>query len=157
MAESKSPKQAGRGWTGTLMNVGLAVLGLVVLLLLYALGTRVFAPRVDAAREANPGQLVGRIIQVEVRNGCGADGVAGDLTRFLRRSGFDVVEVGNHTSFDEPHSLVIDRIGDLEAARKVAHALGIAEEYVRQDVRPGLYLDATVVIGKDYAILKPFD
>ena len=157
MAEGvDEPKQAA-GWTNGVMNAVLVVLGVVVLVLLYALVSRTFMPRVDPARENNPARLVGRIMQIEVRNGCGADGVAGDLTRYLRRQGFDVVEVGNHTSFDEPHSLVIDRAGDVEAARKVAHALGIEDAYVRQELRPELYLDATVVIGKDYATLKPFE
>ncbi len=125
-------------------------------LLLYALGVRLLAPRVDPVREANPAHLVGDIIQLEVRNGCGVDGVAARTTRYLRRHGFDVVEIGDYTSFDVPYSLVIDRVGDLEAARKVAAVLGIPEERVRQQIQPDLFLDASVIIGKDYAQLAPF-
>ncbi|WP_143149549.1 LytR C-terminal domain-containing protein [Rhodothermus profundi] len=125
-------------------------------ILLYALGVRLLAPRVDPVREKNPARLVGDIIQLEVRNGCGVDGVAAQATRYLRRHGFDVVEVGDHTSFDVPYSLVIDRVGDLEAARKVAAVLGIPEDRVRQQIRPDLFLDASVIIGKDYAQLAPF-
>jgi len=124
--------------------------------LLYALGVRLLAPRVDPVREANPAHLVGDIIQLEVRNGCGVDGVAARTTRYLRAHGFDVVEVGDYTSFDVPYSMVIDRVGDLEAARKVAAVLGIPEERVRQQIQPDLFLDASVIIGKDYAQLAPF-
>ena len=124
--------------------------------MLYALGVRLLAPRVDPRREANPAHLVGDIIQLEVRNGCGVDGVAARTTRYLRRHGFDVVEMGDYTSFDVPYSLVIDRVGDLEAARKVAAVLGIPEERVRQQIQPDLFLDASVIIGKDYAQLAPF-
>lgn len=143
-------------WSGFLMNSVLVVLALVMVVLAYGLATRFFTPRIDPVREANPGQLVGDIIQVEVRNGCGVSGLAAETTRFLRRRGFDVVEVGDHSSFDEAYSFVIDRVGDLESAIKVAHALGIPEERVVQDIRLDYYLDASVVLGRDYENLRPF-
>lgn len=147
---------ARAGWTNVLMNVALVALGLVVLVLLYALVTRSFLPRTDPARETNTAGLVGEIIQVEVRNGCGEDGLAADMTRFLRDHGFDVVDVGDHTSFDEATTKVVDRIGDLESARKVARAIGLAEDRVVQEIRPDYYLDASVIIGRDFATLTPF-
>lgn len=143
-------------WSGFLMNSVLAVLALVMVVLVYGLATRFFTPRVDPVREANPAQLVGEIIQVEVRNGCGVSGLAAETTRFLRRQGFDVVEVGDYSSFDETHSFVIDRVGDLESAMKVAHALGIPEDRVVQEIRLDYYLDASVVLGRDYENLRPF-
>ncbi len=148
--------KAQSGWTNALMNVALVALGLVVLVLLYALATRSFLPRTDPAREANPAGLVGDIIQIEVRNGCGEDGLAGEMTQFLREAGFDVVEMGDHTSFDEVHTRVIDRVGDPESAKKVALALGLTEDRVVQEIRPEYYLDASVIIGRDYVTLPPF-
>lgn len=139
-----------------LLNGSLVLLGVLVLVLLYALVTRTFTPRVDPGREENPAQLVGAIIQVEVRNGCGIDGLAAETTRYLRRRGFDVVEVGDHSSFDLDQSLVVDRAGDLAAAQKVANALGIAPDQIIQDINHDYYLDASVLIGKDYASLTPF-
>lgn len=140
----------------SLINVVLVILGIAVLALFYAMGTRVFAPRVDAARESDSGKLVGDIIQVEIRNGCGASGVAGTMTQFLRKKGFDVVEVGDYETFDEEYSVVYDRIGDLASARKLALALGLPENRVIQEIKPDEYLDASVVIGKDYQTLTPF-
>ncbi len=148
----RKPRGRSRGFETLLLFLLLGSVGLLV----YALGVRLLAPRVDPVREANPAHLVGDIIQLEVRNGCGVDGVAARTTRYLRRRGFDVVEVGDYTSFDVPHSLVIDRVGDLEAARKVAAVLGIPADRVRQQIRPELFLDASVIIGKDYAQLAPF-
>lgn len=156
VASEKPQKDSGSRWGDRFLNAALLGLGLLTLVLLYALATRTIMPRVDPTREANPSQLVGEILQVEVRNGCGVDGVAGTTTRFLRRQGFDVVEVGDHVRFDEPRSLIIDRVGDLAAARKIARALGIEDDAIVQDLRSDLFLDATVVIGKDFATLKPF-
>lgn len=143
--------------TNGLLNVALLALGLAVMVLLYALVTRSTGARSDPARASNPAELVGDIIQVEVRNGCGVDHLAARLTRFLRDRGFDVVEVGDHTSFDVQHSVVIDRVGDLETAKRVAAALNIPEERVVQEVRPNLYLDASVIVGHDYQQLAAFD
>lgn len=140
----------------TVINVSLVVLGLTLLTLLFALVTRVFTPRVDPIREENTGNLVGDIIQVEVRNGCGISGLAGEMTQFLRKKGFDVVEVGDHDSFNLEHSMVYDRTGDIESARKLARAVGIPQDRVVQEIKLDEYLDASIVIGQDYAELAPF-
>jgi hypothetical protein len=139
-----------------LFNLMLVVLGLVVIVLLYAFVSSSFTATPDPTRDANPGDLVGDIIQVEVRNGCGVTGLAAEMTQFLRGEGFDVVEVGDYTSFNEPKTLVIDRVGNLEAARQVAASLGLPEDRVLQEIRQDYFLDASVVIGLDYATLPPF-
>ncbi len=145
------------GWVNLLLNIALVIFGLSVMVLLYGFVTRVFVPRSDPARESNPAGLVGDIIQVEVRNGCGVAGLAAEMTLYLRRQGFDVVEMGDYSTFDLERSMVVDRVGNLDAARKVAASLGLSEENVKQELRPDYYLDASVVIGKDYASLKPFE
>lgn len=138
------------------LNAVLLVLGFGVLVLLYALVSRSTTPRTDPSRAAQNTELVGDIIQVEVRNGAGVDHLAARTTQYLRDHGFDVVEVGNSNSFSHEHSLVIDRIGDMASARKVAQALGVPEEHVQQQIRRDYYLDASVIIGQDYAQLEPF-
>jgi len=143
--------------TNGLLNVALAVGGLSVLVLLYALATRTLFTGPSPERPApDSSELVGSIIQVEVRNGAGVDRLAERTTQYLRDRGFDVVDVGDYSSFDQEHSVVIDRIGNLEAAQNVAEALGIPSERVRQDLKPQYYLDASVVIGRDYEQLRPF-
>lgn len=144
-------------FTNGLLNLAVLALGLVVMVMLYALITRSVGLRTDPVRASNPAELVGHIIQVEVRNGCGVDQLAAHTTQFLRDRGFDVVEVGDHSSFEVQHSVVIDRVGDLKSARKVAAALNIPRERVVQEIRPDLYLDASVVLGHDYKHLEPFD
>jgi hypothetical protein len=147
---------AGR-FTNGLLNAALLILGLAVMVMLYALITHGVGTRTDPARASNPADLVGDFIQVEVRNGCGVDRLAARTTQFLRDRGFDVVEVGDHASFDVAHSHVIDRVGDLESARKVAAALNIPMSRVTQDIQHDYYLDASVIIGQDYRRLEPFD
>jgi len=142
--------------TNGLLNTALLAVGVGVLVLLYALVAHTTTPRTSPTRASDSTQLVGDIIQVEVRNGCGIDHLAAHTTQFLRDQGFDVVDVGNYHTFDQEKSLVIDRVGDPESARKVARALGLPESRVREEVRRDLYLDATIVIGEDYQKMRPF-
>ncbi len=143
--------------TNGLLNLALAVGGLSVLVLLYAFATRTLFTGPSPERPASDtSDLVGQIIQVEVRNGAGTAHLAERATKYLRDHGFDVVDVGNHSSFDQEHSVVIDRIGNPKAARNVAEALGIPPNRVQKNIKPQYYLDASVIIGRDYRQLRPF-
>ncbi|GMQ82949.1 MAG: hypothetical protein BMS9Abin05_2419 [Rhodothermia bacterium] len=142
--------------TDRALDVGIIAFGVVTLLLVYAFFIRVGSPRPDATRVYNPNDLLGEIIQVEVHNGNGVSGLAGQMTEFLRSYGFDVVEHGDHTSFDQEETIIFDRIGNLDAAKQVALALGIPEASIRQDVRTDYYLDVSVIIGMDYESVMPF-
>ncbi len=104
------------------------------------------------ARPAEPaaaGAKGGRRIRVEVLNAGGKRGAARDATELLRQSGFDVVYFGNADTFDQDSSVVLDRVGDLGAARSVADALGIHSVRSRPD--PNLYLDVSVRLGSGWA------
>lgn len=84
--------------------------------------------------------------RVEVLNGTTRAGLARSATERLRDAGFDVVYFGNGPRTDS--TLVLDRAGRPAAARAVAEALGIQRVTSRPD--PGLYLDATVILGADW-------
>ncbi len=136
-----------------LANAGLVVGGLVLVLLAYGLVTRLMGGDVPPMPGSAP---TGEILQVGVRNATEVEGLAGQARAYLRDAGFDVVEVGNYSRRDVERSFVIDRVGNLEQARRVARSMGIDESQVEQDVRDDLLLDATVVIGADYALLPAF-
>lgn len=132
------------------LNAGIGAASVILAILLIALSARVVYPRVFAERTELQSHLLSDIIQVEVLNGCGVQGVAANFTNQLRAMGFDVVQSGNFETFDLQKSFVIDRIGNLKNARRVALALGINPRNILIEVSPYYYLDATVVIGADY-------
>ena len=138
------------------LNAGLIIGGAVTIVLLFALISRLGSPRPEPRRVYNPTGLLGDVIQVDVRNGAGISGLAGDMTSYLRELGFDVIEHGDHASFDVDSTVILDRIGNPDAAYQVAIALGIPREKVRSETRPDLYLDVSVIIGADYRGVKPF-
>ena len=88
-------------------------------------------------------------VRVEVLNGGGLAGVAREATTALRDLGYDVVYYGNAGTFSEDLSVVMDRVGRVEAARLVADALGIRQVVSEPD--SNLYVDVTVRLGPDWS------
>jgi len=96
-------------------------------------------------------------IWVEVLNGCGVSQVAAHLTKKVRTLGMDVIDEGNAESFSFLQSMVVDRRGDLDLARRVAAALGIPHciQQIRDD--PSRLAAVSIIIGRDYKRLKLLD
>ena len=138
------------------LNISLVVVIILATVLVYAFSQRVSAPRPDPKRLENPGNFLGEIIQVEVMNGTHVSGLANQITDHLQRNGFDVVETGNYTSQTVEKTVIMDRIGNLDAAEQVALALGLAPERITEELKPEYFIDATVVVGADYKSLLPF-
>lgn len=136
------------------INVLIALLVVVVGYLAYAFVSRsIIAPPVDSNKsDVRPGQ----IIQIDLLNGCGVPGAAQTFTRYLRARGYDVVEMKNYKTFDVKESLVIDRSGNVELAKKVAYALGVSEKDIVQQINHDYFVDVSVVIGKNFSLLKPY-
>lgn len=125
------------------LGVTLILFALLVAIFLYSLFTR--SPR-------KPGASPPAVTRVQILNGCGVDGLAAKTAKFLRLKGYDVVDVGNTPLLLE--SLVVDRVGNRDAARKLAKLLGVSEENVIQQSCDYLELDLTVILGKDYKELR---
>ncbi len=87
-------------------------------------------------------------VTVDVLNAGGVDGMARVATDHLREAGFDVVSVGNASSFDQDSTTVIDRAGSLQKAAAVADALGVRAVVSEPDAN--LFVDVTVRLGSDW-------
>ena len=78
------------------------------------------------------------------------------MTNTLRALGYDVVEMKKNNGEFEERTFIFDRSGNLDAAKKLATILGVPQDKVFQKIDRTLYLDMTVVLGKDYSRLKAF-
>jgi hypothetical protein len=128
---------------------GLAAAILVVLLLLGSLVvgmTRRSAE--DGPAEPRDIAFAERRIQVEVLNATAIPRLAQRGTDRLRDQGFDVVHFGNASGYHADSSLVLDRVGDPEAAGAVARAIGVSR--VRSEPDSTLFLAVTVILGTDW-------
>jgi hypothetical protein len=97
-----------------------------------------------------------RSFEVEVLDGAGNMRAAQQMTNLLRVRGYDVVEMKRNNEGFEEHTFIFDRSGNLDAAKKLATVLGVHQDKVFQKIDRTLYLDITVVMGKDYSQLKAF-
>lgn len=100
-----------------------------------------------AASDSAPGALEARL-KVEVLNGSGESGAAATIRDHLRDRGFDVVSAENADHFEYDVTHVLNRSGRTGAAREVASQIGV--DSVANAIDPDLFLDATVVLGKDW-------
>ncbi|MFQ5529374.1 MAG: LytR C-terminal domain-containing protein [Gemmatimonadota bacterium] len=85
---------------------------------------------------------------VEVLNGAGVIGAAARVSDRMRDMGFDVKTFGNATNFDQERSVLIDRSGRAWAVDAIADSLGGMT--VESGPAPELYLDATLILGRDW-------
>jgi hypothetical protein len=137
-----------------LMKWILGILCLAVIVTLYVLAHRSFSNSSTTTDSLASSQE--STLEIEVLDGIGNMRIAQSVTNMLRSQGYDVMEMKKYNDGMIDRSYVIDRSGDLEAARKLAATLGIGPDKVFQKIDRNLYLDVTVVVGKDYSRLKVF-
>ena len=138
------------------LNIALVVVLALAAVLVYSFSQRIVSPRPDPNRLENPGGLIGDVIQLEILNGAGVDGLAGEMRQYLQDLGFDVVEVDNYTGSPVQETVILDRVGNPDAGEQVALALGISADRVREERKPTWFLDASIIIGPDFRRIKPF-
>ncbi|HET9951202.1 MAG TPA: LytR C-terminal domain-containing protein [Candidatus Eisenbacteria bacterium] len=129
-------KKAARG--ARLLDWTLAALFVVIA----ALG-------VSTALRVGP-QSVGRPkrpLRIELLNGSGRSGLAGELASYLRDGGFDVLLVSNADRSDYRNTLVVNRTETPEPGNIVADYLGT--RHVIQQIRAQEMIDVTVIVGRD--------
>lgn len=87
----------------------------------------------------------GERVRVEVLNAGGTPGAAAAVRDELRERGFDVVYWGNAESFGQEETVVLDRSGRVEWARRVA--AGVGADDVRSEPDASRLLEVTVLVG----------
>ena len=86
-------------------------------------------------------------IRIELLNGSGRAGLAGELASYLRDGGFDVLEVANADRTDYRGTLVVNRTEATEPGKIVAEYLGT--RHVIQQISSQEMIDVTVIVGRD--------
>jgi len=144
---SKSPFSEKN--TSLFFIIASVILAVFAIFLLYSDLNKIGLLSFDDNKTIKP-QNVQQLIQVEVLNGCGVTGVGDGLTDVLRAKGIDVVKTGNYRSFDIENTFIIDRLGKIETANRVADSLNLDKRFIITEINKSYFLDLTIVIGKDY-------
>ena len=130
-------KKAASGGNRAL-DLTLAVLFIVVAALIVSTALRV-GPQ-SVGRPKGP-------IRIELLNGSGRSGLAGELASYLRDGGFDVLVVSNADRADYRNTLVVNRTESHEPGSIVADYLGT--RHLIQQIRAQEMIDVTVIVGRD--------
>jgi len=130
----------------------IAILIAIIFYLGYSLFQKLNYGVKDITGENDSGK--GKILQVEVLNGCGIAGAGDVITNSLRQMRFDVISTGNYQSFDIDETIIIDRVGIIKNGYTVADSLGITRKNVISLVNRNLILDVSIIIGKDFNSFK---
>lgn len=135
--------------TNLFLIIASVVLTVIAIYLLYSVLDKSGIINFSKTETVKP-QNVQQLIQVEVLNGCGVAGIGDGLTDILRAKGIDVVKTGNYRSFDIDNTFIIDRMGKVETANRVADSLYLDKKFIITEINKSYFLDLTIVIGKDY-------
>ncbi len=94
-------------------------------------------------------------VRVEILNGCGVSGLAGQYARVLRDIGYDVRDTRNAPHHNYTESWIVDRMTMPGVARRLAATLGIPEERITEEANPQLVdVDVSLILGKDHESLN---
>jgi hypothetical protein len=141
----------GSNSTKIVLNV---IIGVLLIAVGYFSSAWIAPSNRSSAEEEKLSTRLAKVVQLDVLNGCGAKGAGAKFTEYLRTNGFDVVEMKNYKTFSVPQTLVVDRVGNLTAARRVAAALGVSDRNVIQQINPDYFVDVSVIVGADYENLR---
>jgi hypothetical protein len=141
-------------WSRMGSNGLVLAFGVVVIILIWSFVNRIFIDPPVQPETIKAGKA--HTIQIDVLNGSGVPKMSQKFTDYLRARGFDVVEMGNYKDSKVENTRVIDRAGQPDAAQRVAEALGVPKSGIVQQIDRNAYLDVSVIIGKDFKLLKPF-
>jgi TolA-binding protein len=135
--------------------VGLLVIILMILIFSGPNGNESVAPE-QSSTLPEPAQVALEKAQVQILNGVGVSGVAGQTQDYLKNRGVNVASVGNAPTSTFARTEIYVHSNAANAARKVASELGVPEARVRAGPPMPGGSDVTVVIGSDYSSLPPF-
>ncbi|MBN1646846.1 MAG: LCP family protein [Spirochaetales bacterium] len=90
------------------------------------------------------------VIVLEILNGTTITGLASRTSQLFKSYGYDVDVHGNAETDDLEHTVVIDRIGNISLAKRVASVINCEriESEIYTENTSGI--DVTVVLGKDF-------
>ena len=140
------------------LNISIILITALCIYLAYSMIMNTTGSRGDNLSDTAKKQITNQpnlSIQINILNATGENRIGARFRDYLKAKGFDVVDMGNYKAEVEK-TMVLDVIGDISKAKRVADAVGISHRNVVQQLDKTKYIDATVIIGKDYSELKPF-
>lgn len=138
----------------------LAIVAITALVVIYVIS---FAIRVTHGFSSTL-ETPEHIVRLQVLNGCGIDGAAGQVATALNRSiqmpiELSVVEVTDFNSYHVENSFLISRESNIRAATALAKQIGLETDNIVYQPIENNYrsINVTLVLGDDFktTVIKP--
>ncbi len=88
-------------------------------------------------------------VTIEILNGTKVNGLAARTREIYQSFGYDVISIGN-TDNQYLNTVVLDRKGNLDIAKKVASIIHCERIYTRIDPKIDDAIEVTIILGKDF-------
>ena len=104
----------------------------------------------------NNNEVQTRVYVVEIQNGTGQQGLARNTSALLQNAGYDILQAINADRDDYEHTVIINHIGNTEAAETLGNFItckNIEVEKIQSDVEDRdnvAQVDFTLILGKDF-------
>jgi anionic cell wall polymer biosynthesis LytR-Cps2A-Psr (LCP) family protein len=102
----------------------------------------------QAIRSQAPAATESVTVRIEILNGTGLDGLARRTKALYESFGFEVVSFGNADNDRYVNSVVLDRRGDMDAAKRAADIIHC--DRVQAQPNASSDADVTVILGRDF-------
>ena len=89
-------------------------------------------------------------VTIEILNGTKVNGLAARTREIYQSFGYDVISIGNTKENDYLNTVVLDRKGKIDIAKKVASIIHCERIYTRPDPKIDESIDVTIILGKDF-------
>ncbi|MBI4801461.1 MAG: LytR C-terminal domain-containing protein [Elusimicrobia bacterium] len=89
------------------------------------------------------------VVRLEVLNASGRKDLAEQVTRYLRKKGFDVISFGNYGAMAK-QTKIVNCSGNIAAARLAREALGLKDLEIYSKTEKPAVVQARVILGVDF-------
>ena len=138
------------------LNIFSGCFGFVILLMLSSFIFRITYPNQLQSKTTNIVEIAvpEPPLPITLINACGTDGIAKKLKAFLNPNRYNVTSTGNLNTLAEKSYIKCNYTNS--KILSLAAEIGIDESLVKTSTNNSQNQQITVILGKDYLLLKPF-
>jgi len=89
-------------------------------------------------------------VRIEILNGTNITGLASRTSQLFQSYDFRIVSVANAEQTDYERTVIVDRRGNPDAARRVAELIHCEQIHTQQEENRDETVDVTVILGRDF-------
>ncbi len=142
-----------------LLNIVILCFAVVIIGFMFSSRSRIVnnPDKIGLNRENYISKPIEYIEVVEVLNGCGISGLAGNFAKYIRESGYDVLYIGNADNKDYDSTQIFVKSTNIKLSDPLRKILKMEKIRVKVSNDLSNHFDFRIIIGKDYEELDIYN